>query len=115
MKCILLFLLMMIIRFVKPEVINIEIASIGNIYPDNMACLPYAGIAQDAALDTINREYRGIFNFTIKYLYDINYRTCADLADNAVFLLTRWFHRERDRESIPVLISPGIFLYSATE
>lgn len=94
------------------SVINVEIASIGHILPQNAACLPYAGPAQDVALEEINVRYRGVFNFTLTYIYDASFKTCDDVAYNAAYFLSRWIYRDRNFGSIPAVIGPGVYCSS---
>ncbi|OQV13357.1 putative Atrial natriuretic peptide receptor 1 [Hypsibius exemplaris] len=83
-----------------------QIASIGHIYPDNTGCLPYVGPPQDIALELINRQYDGVFNFTLSYNFDRNLRSCAEVADHAVDLLSRWYYRARSNRIVPALVFP---------
>ncbi|OWA53488.1 hypothetical protein BV898_17915 [Hypsibius exemplaris] len=87
--------------------IQVEIGSVGNIYPDNMSCLPYGGPPQDMALEYINRRYQGFFNFTLTYIYEKSITSCVVLADNAAYLAAQWIYNRPSDDSILALIFPG--------
>ncbi|OQV13358.1 hypothetical protein BV898_12393 [Hypsibius exemplaris] len=92
---------------VVSQPINVEIASIGHIYPDNSVCLPYVGPAQDIALEAINEQYDHLFNFSITYIFDRKLKSCVDVADNAADLVSRWYYKKRSANSIPALVFPS--------
>ncbi|OWA51161.1 hypothetical protein BV898_15655 [Hypsibius exemplaris] len=91
----------------RHPVINVEIASLGHIYPDNGGCLPYAGPSQDIALQMIQEKYQGTFNFSMRYVFDRKIKSCNELADNVVDLASNWWFKTRNRNSIPALIFPA--------
>ncbi|OWA51153.1 hypothetical protein BV898_15647 [Hypsibius exemplaris] len=91
----------------RHPVVNVEIASLGHIYPDNGGCLPYAGPSQDIALQMIQEKYQGTFNFSMRYVFDRKIKSCNELADNAVDLASNWWFKTRNRNSIPALIFPA--------
>ncbi|OWA53490.1 hypothetical protein BV898_17917 [Hypsibius exemplaris] len=105
-------LILSLIGLVAPSLIadgpiQVEIATIGHIYPESMSCLPYVAPPQDLAKAYVNRRYQGIFNFTITYIFDRTIPSCAALADHAVHLITRWFYGHKDNNTVLALIFAG--------
>ncbi|OWA51154.1 hypothetical protein BV898_15648 [Hypsibius exemplaris] len=91
----------------KGDIIRVEIASVGHIYPDSLGCLPYVGPPQDIALDMIQRKYEGVFNFSLQYIFDRRIKSCNELGDNAVNLLAPWLFKPRNAKIVRALISPS--------
>ena len=75
-----------------------------------MGALAFNGPAYEAGIETVNRLYAEIFNFTLTYLPGPDIiRDCLSMREVAVDLVAHWYYRERNAVSdVQVILPPGI-------
>ena len=94
------------------SLIQVELACAGQIYPSHAGALVFNGPAYEAGVETVNRLYAGVFNFTLTYLPGpISIRDCPSMQAVATDLLAHWYYRDRRSDSdVQVVLTPGTFL-----
>lgn len=90
--------------------LNVNIVAVGYTGPNGYASLSSTGPAMSVAVDEVRHKYAGIINISLTVVYDKAHENCAMFADDAEYLVARWFYQnlEQNRRAVPVLILPGL-------
>ena len=116
MYCV-LFFTTLFSRFVSMHSLTrVELACAGQIYPSHAAALDFIGPAYDAGVETVNRLYAGVFNFTLTYLPGPDsIRDCLSMREVAVDLVAHWYYKDRSSVSdVQVILTPGTKMSAKT-
>ena len=87
--------------------LQVEIVCLGNLATNSALSLAYYGPAFETAIDDLNqREYKGILNFSLIFVYD--QQEDAKSRDHLDNRLANWYYESRaPTANVTVILTPG--------
>ncbi|OQV12599.1 hypothetical protein BV898_13163 [Hypsibius exemplaris] len=86
---------------------TINIATPGSLTVSSATGLPFIAPAIESAIQELQREYAGVFNWTWDLIYDKSITNYTDFPYSADDLVAKWYYKQRPPADLTVLLYAG--------
>ncbi|OQV12602.1 hypothetical protein BV898_13164 [Hypsibius exemplaris] len=86
---------------------TINIATPGTLSVSSASGLPFIAPAIESAIQELQREYAGVFNWTWELIYDKSTRDYYDYLYSADGLVAKWYYKQRSPADLTVFLYAG--------